>query len=370
MHRLDRLEDLTLDWQHFSADAVEKAADQLADCLSQQLPDPLVSVSSEQVHQLKNAADQGLGRAARELVEPCLDWLKVSGQESRAMVRARMDDALKVLPCVPLSITPLVGITPWAWVVPAGIGALIGSLGGALLVQWLFSLSEKELLTARDACAVGLLLGGVLGAVALVGVFAAITSRPAYSATLRALVSGQAPVEARSIRDTLAVRLARIAAGLFFPRPVPLSRADCRFRLYQQLLPVTRHHADLVLAWCWSACQAVTSRPPAPTGGDDLTKSVIEALTVLRGVRQDLQASAEDLRDAADSLLQRAETEGFVWHTIPRGTPYEETMAEEFDPYAPISPGQPIETLQAAVLHGGTVKVRGLLRRLREGTQP
>ena len=53
---------------------------------------------------------------------------------------------------------------------------------------------------------------------------------------------------------------------------------------------------------------------------------------------------------------------------VPKGAPYEEKMEAEFDAYGVIEVGQPVETLQEAVVRRGApgpVK-RGLLRRLEE----
>jgi hypothetical protein len=60
--------------------------------------------------------------------------------------------------------------------------------------------------------------------------------------------------------------------------------------------------------------------------------------------------------------------QGYEWKAVPSGTPYEEKMEAEFDAFGVIEVGQPVETLQEAVVRRGAAAPikRGLLRRLED----
>jgi hypothetical protein len=149
------------------------------------------------------------------------------------------------------------------------------------------------------------------------------------------------------------------------PRTQLPSRGDCLESLTAQLRALLHHDADLILAWCWAHPDRAPA-PPADTAvAATLPESVCAALTALRGTLKAGGVAPEDLQDAANALLQRFEEQGYEWQTIERGTPYAEGLAHAFDQFALIGVGQPVETLQPALLRRGEVIKRGLLRRVR-----
>jgi hypothetical protein len=255
-------------------------------------------------------------------------------------------------------------VSPWAWVVPAGLGAVIGSLGAAWLARVLFGPAEGGLFTGGMSTALSLFAGGVAGAIALVSLFAFLATRPAYLAALRRYLGEKGPGPARLLRDGLPTFAAWLVVWALRPRALPPADDERRAHLRAIIEPLLLQQADLVLAWCRplpraQATESACANPPGP-----LPEPLLQALTAFRIACQSNSASPEDVRHAAAAFVQRAEEEGYAWKSVPTGTPYGEELAGEFDRFALIGPGQPVETLRPAVLFRSTVQERGLLRRL------
>ena len=365
MERLCSLPELVAKWREASGPLVEKMAEEIAYDLTAQ------GAPSREIVQGR------LRTASTALVTACRDWLEATGRwEMAAPLASCQNDLAGALADLPrpgaLLPAPVNVVSPWAWTLPAALGAIAGALGLAQITRWLFGPQEGGLFTGGLGAAVSLFFGGVLGATALVSAFAFLATRPAYLATLCELLPGQGPAvrEPKSLKDGLPVLAAWVAVWALRPRALPPLPEECRVRLREHLAPLLRQHADLVLAWCRPSSDSapIVSPPPPATMAplkDGLDNEVLAAVTALWSVRQVTPVSPEQTQAAADALLQRLEEDGLAWRAIPHGALYADEMTKEFDCFGLLAPGQPVETLRPAVLYRDEVRARGLLRRLR-----
>ena len=74
-------------------------------------------------------------------------------------------------------------------------------------------------------------------------------------------------------------------------------------------------------------------------------------------------ASERDIAATCEELFQRFEEDGYEWHSVSRGRTYTAEMAESFDAFGAILPGQPVRTQRAAVTKRGQIVYRGQIRR-------
>jgi hypothetical protein len=306
----------------------------------------------------------------RERVVPaCIEWLGQQGHwlnpaADLARVRAEVQSAVSQLPAPAEGAAEAVEVPPHAWALPAALGAALGALALSPLT-WLW-LENRQ---------VGLLVGGVLGAYALVRGLAALAARPRLRAVLNAALAtaGAAGLAAgvwRAVRgrpagllrDALCLAGAWLLLASVRPRraaPAPAERAALRVRLERQL----SSGADLVLAFCWSH----PDRLPCPEqavaqAGGPLAQPAYAALAELHA---ELAGGGppDGLCDGLRELFQRLEEDGFEWKSVPRGAAYDEAMREEFDALGLIRPGQAVRTRRAALRHRGRVVHKGELRR-------
>jgi hypothetical protein len=374
MPGLHRLEDLTSDWQKHCAGLIEQAVSDLVQQLGAELPDPIAVQSPEVIAKLSETARRVTRRFGElQLLPACLAWLQANQhwphrEANMQRVQAELATALEHLPRLqPILPAPTSVLSPWGWVLPAGGGAALGALLLTPLALLLFGNRE-----------VGLFLGGVLGAVAVVALLALLATRPRLLATVRAsLATAGAATLAGGVWQAVRGRSygwlkasGYLLAGWLLvytlrPRVQQPSRAECIERLTEQLRALLRHDADLILGWCWSHPERLPPAPASPMVAPGLPEPICTALTSLRSALAAPDVQPDELQDAANALLQRVEEQGFAWKAIERGTPYAESMTQEFDQFALISVGQPVETLQPAILRRGEVIKRGLLRRLR-----
>jgi hypothetical protein len=369
-----RLEDLTSDWQKYSAGLIEQAVPDLVHQLGPELPDPIAVQSPEVIAKVTETARQVTRRFGElQLLPACLAWLQANQhwphrEANMQRVQAELATALEHLPRLqPILPAPTSVLSPWGWVLPAGGGAALGALLLTPLALLLFGNRE-----------VGLFLGGVLGAVVVVAFLALLATRPRLLSMVRASLATAGAVTLgggvwQAVRGRsfgwLKASGYLLAGWLLVytlrPRVQLPSRAECVERLTEQLRALLRHDADLILGWCWSHPERVPPTPVSPTVATGLPEPICTALTSMRSALTGPDVQPEELQDAASALLQRVEEQGFEWKAIERGTLYAEAMTQEFDQFALISVGQPVETLQPAVLRRGEVIKRGLLRRLR-----
>lgn len=145
-------------------------------------------------------------------------------------------------------------------------------------------------------------------------------------------------------------------------RPVPPRRQDCLDALCRDLDEHLAYLGDLVLALCWAHPERLAPPPAADADRETLSPAICDALTTLR---QRLDEGGDLLTESVQALLQRFEEEGYGWKIVERGTPFAEDQRTWFDTFGMTPEGQPVETLQPAILRGETVVRRGMLRRVR-----
>jgi hypothetical protein len=374
MPSLHRLEDLAPDWQKHAASLIEPALPDLVQKLTAELPER-VAVQSPEVHAKLGEAARPSARHFCEvhLLPACLAWLQANQhwphrEANMQRVRAELATALEKLPGLqPVLPAPTSTLSPWSWVLPAGGGAALGAL--------LLSLVSWPLFDDRR---VPLFLGSVLGALGTVAFLAFLATRPRLLAAVRAsLATAGAATLAGGVWQAVRGRSYGwlkasgyfVAAWLLVmtlrPRVQLPTRGECAASLTEQLRALLQHDADLILGWCWSHPERLPPSPVNTVVSAALPEPVCTALASLRSALAAPDAQLEELQDAANALLQRVEEQGYEWKAIERGTPYADAMAQAFDQFALISVGQPVETLQPAIVRRGEVIKRGVLRRLR-----
>jgi hypothetical protein len=104
--------------------------------------------------------------------------------------------------------------------------------------------------------------------------------------------------------------------------------------------------------------------PPAPETSpaepDLLPPAIWVSLTRLQA---ELARPGPDLRDACEDLFQRFQEDGYVWQSVPRGTPFSLETEAAFDAFGTLAPGQPVRTQRGAILRHGQVVQKGEIRR-------
>ncbi len=320
MNRLRRLEEVLPGWWDRSTPAVEEAVTAItraADAVLSERVDPRDAAARVE---LTRSVREGAERFARDrLVPDCLAMLRdrgdwENGDAPEARVRTDLERALSFLPAFEPELPSSTAQTASrSVVVPAVVGATLGAL--ALGALTFLAFGQRE---------VGLFLGGILGAA------------------------------------TAAELAARLRA--FRPRAVAPARTDCVTALAGRVRDLLRHHADLVLAWCWAHPDRLKPKT-VHEPGEDLPAPVCDALTSLRETLSRNHARPEDIRDEAEILMQRFEEAGYTWVTLPVGIPLDGTIQDRFDAYGVIAAGQLVRVRRQALLRNGSVVRRGLIQR-------
>jgi hypothetical protein len=365
MQPIYRLEDLRSDWQDRCAARIEEAARAAEGELS-----GLLTADGEALEvrlaRASEAAEREARAAAGRLLADCPDWLrerKLWPDESPGdWVDRELEAALQHLPPVPLGLPPPALVMPTrSWVIAAAVGALAGM---ALMTPFsLLLFGQSEL---------GLGLGGIFGAAALVALVGALARSPqARSIVAQLLVPSAAGTLLGGIwaywrkgstgwlRGSLGLGAAALL--LLLTRPRMESGVD-PVQLRKTLKAHLEHAADLVLAWCWAHPGRVPAGPPPKPRPDPLPGAVCDALSELY---TDLAAgeSPEGLRQMVEVLFQRFEDHGYVWSAVRAGMPFDEAMREEYEVLGRVASGQPVRTRRAPLRVGGKVERKGELRR-------
>ncbi|MGP0064116.1 MAG: hypothetical protein ACLQGP_11025 [Isosphaeraceae bacterium] len=376
MTKFDRLEDVTPRWRAYFSENLARAEEaEVLQGVEAILPDRVNVGDPAQVERISEAVRVTRRRRVRESVIPeCLAWLRENGfwkdgeaRENRALneIAGALDDGLT--PFEPRLPVPVATVRNLSWVIPASVGAAIGSALLGLVFHLLF-----------DSRPIGLFAGGVLGAAGLVAMVGVLASRPDIAAGLETGLKwvgfiavplgfwrglrGQPLGWLRAGGYTLASWL---LLGTVRPRVVMPSRAEVLATLGEPIYTLLLHDADLVLAWCWTHPARIETSGPASAMTPVLSSSVCDALGTLRVILADRSSALEDLADAAEATLQRIQEEGYEWRSVKRGTPYDQTMASLFSKFGMIDVGQPVETLKPATVRDGVAVQQGVIRRLR-----
>jgi len=373
MSSLRRLEDLRRDWQKLCAGLIETGVEGIVRNLEANLPDPVNVTSSEVVAKINETTVRQVRQFCEVRILPlCLGWLQTNEHMAdqsagTRRVHVELTSALENLPEFHAVMPgPTTTLSPWRWLIPAGGGAIFGAL--------LFTPLSMLLLANRE---VGLFLGSLLGTLLAVALFALLATRPGLLSFVRTALglAGSASLLAGILQAWkgrsfgLLKASGYLFASLFLCYTLRLriqmpSRSECLDeRLKHQLRNLLQHDIDVILAWCWGHPDRAGTHPVAPTDRDGMDESMCAALTSLRGTLRAGSVEPDAVQDAANAVIQRAEEQGYEWKTVERGTPFTEDMQREFDKYALISVGQPVETLQPAILRRGEVIRRGTLRR-------
>lgn len=289
----------------------------------------------------KPVTDRAKEFLSEQLIPACLRWLKDLQISSPPPEKMTADIARLLDPFVNLlflRIRVIESPTPLGFAFAAGTGATLGIL--------LLSLYPVDLANANA----GVALAGCAGAVSAVLLFNGI---------------------ARWWQSSVVVRRQWRRRG-------SASRIGPSALFADQLGQCLRHSADVILAWFWAqadgleagpaaaspAAPEATSRIPAPLAEED-PLSVFEAIEHLACALGREDIDLQEVRDIGQEIIQRYQDEGFEWKTVEEGAPYDETTAQLFNTFGHIEPGQPVKTLQPALLRKGVLKKRGLLRRIR-----
>jgi len=324
----------------------------------------------------KATAPDDLG-ATRFLVEQltphCLAWLQAQGYWPNAeadinRVQQEVQSAVQQLPLTPAAVVEETEIPPHRWAYPAAVGAGLGALLTAPLT-WL-SLGDRQ---------IGLLIGAVAGAFALVSLLAFLAQRPRlYSIVQMAVLAGTGIlaigglwqiIRGKSwgmLRSSLYLAALWGVMILLRPRRRVLSATERQLReqaLFQEQLA---HGTDLVLAFAWSHPDRVGDIESAPVSTAPLAPAICHLLSDLH-VEVASGRDLHDLQDSVEALFQQFHDDGYEWRTIPQGTEFDETLRAEFDTYGLVKPGEPIFTRRAALRRQGQLLQKGELRRVRSG---
>jgi hypothetical protein len=369
MNRTHRLEDLLPSWRQACAEKIAATASSLAAKATDNLPaqvdfsDPLCAPSI-----LRTVSDGTTEFAAAEFLPSGLEWLTGQGlgPAHPARVRGEVNTALRQrLPAFDPFLPPATAQVPYgAWAISAVVGAALGALALAMVTS--LALAQRE---------VGLLVGGACGAGLTIVLLAWLSQRPkilktlqtvAGAATLLTALGGVIKVFRQQSSSLL--KQAGWIAGCWLllllarPRLSGPTREQCRDALRPQIEELLLHAADLVLALCWSHPDAAGPATAPPAASATMPTALVEVVGALHAVVQDSAASEKVLQTAIRAVLQRVQAEGYEWESVPRGAPYAEELARRFDCFDSTAVGQPVETLEPALLRHGTVLKRGLLR--------
>jgi hypothetical protein len=300
----------------------------------------------------------------RRIVAACLAWMDRQGcwpnrTANMTRVAAEVQAAVHQL-AVPLPQPATAdAVRPAAWAVPAAAGAAVGALVVSPLTFLWF-----------DNRAIGLFLGGTLGAFLAVRGLAALLDRPMLVAAIRsaASLSGGGVVLGglwRAFRGQsvgwLRSALWLAVAPLLLTVVKPWHKAERAPAAPPARQIGADQAADLALAVAWAHPDRMPPAPEtSPAEPDLLPPAIWVSLTRLQA---ELARPGPDLRDACEDLFQRFQEDGYVWQSVPRGTPFSLETEAAFDAFGTLAPGQPVRTQRGAILRHGQVVQKGEIRR-------
>jgi len=257
--------------------------------------------------------------------------------------------------------------------IPTASLAIAAALGAALGAVVLGPLSWL-VLGQREP---GLFAGGLAGAALTIGLLSWLSRQPKILGTLQAVVGAASlfaalagVVSAVRSRSTGLLKGAAWIAGCWLvlvlarPRLVGPTPAACREALQPQveLLLAQATDSALALILCHPDRVAMQVKEKAGKKRPVLPPALVDALVVLDAVFKGLKKSGQPLELAIDAVLHRVRALGYDWRVVPPGTPYDAALVGQFDCFDLVEVGQPVETLEAAVLCDGEPVKRGMLR--------
>jgi hypothetical protein len=370
MSNTQRFEDLLPLWRKETGERITAAAARMAQEAVANLPEVIKDDDPARLAAIRERVTTDVANfTSEDLVPGAVSWLAAQGfgppEDTAARIQVEAVVALrqKLPPFQPALPPPTSRTAPLAWAVVAGIGTLLGWLVIAQLS--LLVIGQRE---------PGLLLGAPTGAAVAVGLLASLVQQPRLLDALRRVAG------APNLRDALkgvgkvfrkqalgGLRTVTLVFGgwllllIIRPRLRPPTRTASREALEGQIERLLAHAADLALAVCWSHPDRLGAPVPSSAPTATLPGAVADAL----GVLQEAEAAGErHLRGAVHALLQRVREEGYEWRDVPSGTPYSADLDGFFECFGLVRPGQPVETLEPALVRRGAVVKAGRLRSL------
>lgn len=311
-------------------------------------------------------ADDLLPRLVDELVESRPDSSD-SNRYSRISAEVR-SDVRKWMPEVDLALpAPTLEISTWAWALVAFVGAVLG----VMLVPRLMRLTWGDI-------EVGKLLGGPVGAAALVMLIAWLRSHPKLrSAIEKALAAGAVAAAVMSLWTGLRGRRRRGAlgwlktAGLFAvagllllvskPRP-RLNDEEAQQALSRQLGTLFRWYANITVLLLHARLLGEEKKPES-IGVDRLFAGLSGGLqSLLLAARS---GDAPGALDGARQVLSELEAQDIKASLVDKGTLFDDSVARQFETFGIVEAGDPVEMLRPAWIAGEQVLLKGQVRRLR-----
>lgn len=368
MNSSQRLEDLLPGWRKACAPVAGAGAAAIAGAATDGLPPRVDLGNGVQRLMITDAVESGVRSfAADTLLPDCVAWLAGQGDavKNAPIVKAEVGRALRqwspsFVPCLPTATERVPDVS-------LAFTALAGAVLGCLALTPLSLL----LLGQRES---GLLIGGAVGAALAVGIVSWLSHRSEVLDTLRNVVGAVGLVAAlggvvnvfrgrslgllKTAGWTIGCWLVLLVAR---PRLTGPSRASSRDALMPQVEGLLAQAADIVLALCWSHPERA-ARPDVPDRPADLPAPLVVSLGVLNAVFEDEATPAKHVQGAVRAVLQQVRKLGYEWQSVPTGTPYDAALDEQFECFDEVTLGQPVETLEPAIVCQGKVKQRGRLR--------
>jgi len=325
--------------------------------------------SVEEADRLSRVArDRARTWCEEELLPQLMKQLKDSKESVLAEARA---EVRKSLPEMPLRL-PVLAVPPWAWALVALIGGFLGVIVGPRLM-WL----------AWGNIEVGRVLGPPLGASALVALVCWLRSRPKIQKWVErgSLVTAGAGVIGAVLslvrgKKRPAIGLGAMAASLVgfvlllkgIERYSRTDEAEVRRTVSDYLKGLFHWCSDWTVFTLWNCVLLERMEGHAEPGAmevQDLFTGLSEGLNSVRLAVE--SGSTETALQAGRQLLSELEAQGIGPRALSAGAVFEESLAQQFEAFGVVEPGDPVEVLRPAWLWGERVLVKGQVRRRRAG---
>ena len=316
----------------------------------------------------KSSLSSGNDEHERWLINECIDWLveneywKNNDYDKNTVIDETHSSLSRLARLIPTVIKPTeINGRTLALSVAAcsAFGALLCSAIGLMI---------------PGASAVGIFVGGAAGAYFSTRAFEMARHKPKFAEYVRLAftISGITLVSRagwQTLRGSISGGISSAAGSALLwglavlLRPVQ-SHETIQVIPKELTLERLTWESNLALCLLWS-CPDRLPLNSAPISDKHEIMLAGPICAALSDLRNDLEANAtpQDLRHGLECLFQRFEEDGYEWQFIADGTSFEENMANMFDTFGTIKPGEPIKSRQAATLYRGKLIRRGELRR-------